>query len=409
LRWEKEKGLPVHTIPGGKRRTVYAFKHEVDAWLAKSPPAEEELSTTANLPKRMQKFWWRLPLAIRAVGGILLLVTGALGIHRYKERNSPTLTQILQQGNRLVAISPNSSVAWTFEFPFSTPTVMHSLVLPERGNKDEAGVLATVRESDSGGEILYYFSPRGELIWQYRATEVLEFASSHYKLSWGFHIPGTFQEDGETKLLLVTRDYTWWPSQLLVLNMRGKVESKFINSGWIFTAHQLSSARGRLLVVSGVSNSLDGGFLAVLDAHHFSATSPENPDSPFGCRNCPPDRPFQYFVFPRSELNVLTGSLLYPAGSSVAGSTLTVFKNEVPGDLGQGAPASVFEFSSEFQLLRANYDDHYWEWHRKLEKEGRIKHSREKCPEREGPPFIREWTPENGWREIRAANQTPKR
>ena len=35
LRWEKEKGLPIHRIPGGQRQAVYAFRDELDAWLAK--------------------------------------------------------------------------------------------------------------------------------------------------------------------------------------------------------------------------------------------------------------------------------------------------------------------------------------------------------------------------------------
>jgi Tol biopolymer transport system component len=33
IRWEKERGLPVHRIPGGQRQPVFAFKGELDAWL----------------------------------------------------------------------------------------------------------------------------------------------------------------------------------------------------------------------------------------------------------------------------------------------------------------------------------------------------------------------------------------
>lgn len=33
IRWEKERGLPVHRIPGGKKHAVYAYKSEIDAWL----------------------------------------------------------------------------------------------------------------------------------------------------------------------------------------------------------------------------------------------------------------------------------------------------------------------------------------------------------------------------------------
>lgn len=36
-RWEKERGLPVHRLPGGGRGTIYAFSTELTAWLGASP------------------------------------------------------------------------------------------------------------------------------------------------------------------------------------------------------------------------------------------------------------------------------------------------------------------------------------------------------------------------------------
>ena len=33
IRWEKQKGLPVHRVPGGERQSVYAYAHELDEWL----------------------------------------------------------------------------------------------------------------------------------------------------------------------------------------------------------------------------------------------------------------------------------------------------------------------------------------------------------------------------------------
>ena len=32
IRWEKQKGLPVHRVSGGKRQPVYAYRHELDLW-----------------------------------------------------------------------------------------------------------------------------------------------------------------------------------------------------------------------------------------------------------------------------------------------------------------------------------------------------------------------------------------
>lgn len=35
-RWEEEKGLPIHRVPGGERRAVFAFRAEIDAWLLRT-------------------------------------------------------------------------------------------------------------------------------------------------------------------------------------------------------------------------------------------------------------------------------------------------------------------------------------------------------------------------------------
>ncbi len=32
-RWEKERGLPVHRVPGDGRRAVFAYQREIEAWL----------------------------------------------------------------------------------------------------------------------------------------------------------------------------------------------------------------------------------------------------------------------------------------------------------------------------------------------------------------------------------------
>jgi len=39
IRWEKEKHLPIHRVPGGRRQAVFAFTDEIDAWLLSDPAA----------------------------------------------------------------------------------------------------------------------------------------------------------------------------------------------------------------------------------------------------------------------------------------------------------------------------------------------------------------------------------
>ncbi len=47
-RWESEKGLPIHRVPGGKRQAVFAYRDEIDAWLVSQSEAG---SPASELPK----------------------------------------------------------------------------------------------------------------------------------------------------------------------------------------------------------------------------------------------------------------------------------------------------------------------------------------------------------------------
>ena len=70
-----------------------------------------------------------------------------------------------------------------------------------------------------------------------------------------------------------------------------------------------------------------------------------------------------------------------------------------PTDVGPLSDA-IYEFSPALELTDARYSDRYWDHHRRLELEGRIRHTRAQCPERDGPLFIDVWTREQGWRRI---------
>src|SRR6516165_4081692 len=49
-RWEKERGLPVHRVPGGGRGTVFAFTEELSAWLRSSEVAGGSVTVPDSAP-----------------------------------------------------------------------------------------------------------------------------------------------------------------------------------------------------------------------------------------------------------------------------------------------------------------------------------------------------------------------
>ena len=91
-RWEKERGLPVHRVPGGRRSAVFAYAHELEKWLEGknheldaedsalahtgngfSEPSEIAAAHTTGVPVRFLRGWlfariaaWVVPLALAA-------------------------------------------------------------------------------------------------------------------------------------------------------------------------------------------------------------------------------------------------------------------------------------------------------------------------------------------------------
>ncbi len=86
-RWEKREGLPVHRHVHAKASSVWAFRHEIDAWLhsrirAASEPAQKEeyperaaesLNPTLPTAARMPVKWQSWQNAAAGVGALDLL------------------------------------------------------------------------------------------------------------------------------------------------------------------------------------------------------------------------------------------------------------------------------------------------------------------------------------------------
>lgn len=71
-RWEQERGLPVHRIPGGKGASVFAYNDELEDWLRRdsqqetSPPASSVASLPDSIPQTGQS--QEVPLPIESGG-----------------------------------------------------------------------------------------------------------------------------------------------------------------------------------------------------------------------------------------------------------------------------------------------------------------------------------------------------
>ncbi|MCL4522581.1 MAG: hypothetical protein M1453_02525 [Acidobacteria bacterium] len=404
-RWEKEEGLPVHRHIHQRKSSVYAYADELQKWwlergvmLAEPQPTPATEASPHASNVSIARLVAASLLVLAAVTGLAYVVsTAAMKNHIL----ASSVASVSLRGNTLVALDKSGDVSWTYKFPQSPGTFTGAKIIPGADIGSGARVLTAMVPETESQSLLLLFSPDGKMLWNFRANDTLLFGRQSFGAPWRLREWGSFEIAGERKFLAALAHHTWWPSQLVMLDEQGQIAGRFVNSGWIANVERTDGPLGPLLLAGGANNARDAGMIAVLDAKNISGSSPENAGSLYECKNCPAGRPLKYFVFPRSELNRATGSTYNFANAAANGRQIVMQTWENDDVALDRIAAGVYEFSTDLQLLRASYSDRYWELHRKLELEGKIKHSKAQCPDQKGPRSLLAWDPQNGWKEIR--------
>jgi hypothetical protein len=441
IRWEDERGLPVHRVPGGKRGTVFAFTEEIDRWLAGTqrrsvgrgagdestapcpPPQGNSIAASSGIPSRTV---WMALLA----GGLPLF---ALGLALQADvwpghgREAAAIGTIQFADTVLVALGPTREVLWRHDFgrPVfdredsqigQAPTIFTADDdLDGDGRPDlvvnvpfASGTTPPAPERNE----LFAFSAQGRVMWSHRLDESVTFGSGTYDPPW--HSPGgppslvrpqvaVFEVDGRKRIAWAQVHHTWWPSILSVLDAAGRPVSRWVHSGGIYVVTVGRTSTGPRLLVGGVSNSHEAAFFAVLDPRHVEGAGPEEPGSPFECLSCPPGRPLRYFTVQPSELILASGPYNSVFDVQPYEDAVEVRTRESASD-SVFAVQGILRFSLDFMLEHAGWSSAWAARHRELEGLGRLGHSVEACSERARPPRVREWTPESGWRNLLPAD-----
>ena len=427
-RWEKKEGLPVHRHIHDRASTVYAFKSEIEEWRALRKPElhekDEDGESSGAVPTLAQSQVLepacpvdssgskrrRLSLRVRTLVGAMLGVAILAAVYLISKQHPNRPSRLSYDDNRLVARGDNDRVLWTVSLPnlLREGTDVAPGAIADLDRDGRAEVLACTIESSAphpihrSGEV-HCFSSDGKSLWHYALGDTLLFGANEFGPPWATSCWIFNGVEARPRIAMAVHHYTWWPSVLVLLDGHGRVVGKYINSGWIQTLRWLERPSGAVFMAGGMSNSRNAAMLAVLDPERISGSSPENSGSEYECKGCPAGKPIRYFVFPRSELNLLMISQYHPVVTLLPSENgFTAHTMEADAQLAGTTDYidAVYEFALDLELKRASYSDRYWAVHRRLETEGKIKHSREACPDRDGPRLVRSWDPQNGWRDI---------
>lgn len=398
-RWEKTLGLPIHRV-GRTGRSVFAYAHEIEEWLhtARPAPAALELPTPhpASRPT-VVAFQWRW-LVLAAV-----VVVAAIGLSADARRRTPSQLRIELAGADVIARDNSGDELWRHRFPTMCAIPAFGTHAQFIGGTDPGVYIATSFCGDQGEDqiesgALTLLDVDGRRERSFSFADRLTFDGKQYGPPWALTAFSVNEAASTRRVAVAAHHYVWNPGLVTILDDQWNRRGTFVNAGWIEMVRWLGVNR---LLVSGFSNAHDGGMIALLDADALDGQSPEPAGSDHFCESCSKKGPLRMYVFPRSELNRVTGSGFNRAIlQTSAGENLLARTIEMRSD---GADADVlYEFAvPSLDLMSARFSERYWEMHRLLEAEGKISHSREQCPDNGGPRQVLAWEPTTGWRTLR--------
>ena len=439
IRWEHERRLPVHRVPGGKRSAVYAHRHEIDQWLSGSGvgPEGDNWKTagegtdvgavsqpTATPPleragaqeprgRRRQLAW---AVAIAVVAGVVL-AAGALrggkaavllsswgglagaaprGIDRVEYRQSAIVAR---------DVAGHELWRYAFDVPIdvdaarSGPSPRHAVVDLDADGTSELVVSVTrwVMPAAKQDELLC-FSQTGRVRWRLQLDDVVSFRGGTFGPPWTDGHVVAYRVGREARIAWSQNSAPSWPSLLTVLEGSGRRISTFVHSGSIYALAAFEESDGPVVLGGVVSNSNRAAGLFVLDGRAAAGHSSEPPGSAYECLGCPSGQPLRYFLFPSSELNTAVG-LPY---NNIFDIHPIPEGFEVQTNEDWPRAHQFFVFSHDFVLRHASQNDS-WVLHEQLERSGKLSHSVADCTMYRIPPPVRAWDPANGWRELKPA------
>ena len=421
MRWENERGLPVHRVPGGKRSAVFAFRGEIDAWLSSRPRVTE--SPQAAPPPapaaRIHPMAWT---AIGAAVAIIAVLAVLFGTSRVRGSNR-SASHYAFVGERLVAIDASGRHIWEREFPglITKPGAgawrlgaerIRKVDLDGDGRLEILVVTHAIKDPVNGQSIisseLQCFDLDGRLKWTFRPQYTAEFARSEFAPPWVIYDFTVARDARGPAVWALVNHHLWWPAFLIRLDAQGRDSVQYVSSGQLASIGFFDDGGLRRILIGGYNNEYRAGSLAVLDPDAPPAISPQSKSSEYHCADaaCPTAALSQFFVFPRSELSDIVGQPTNPAVAiRLAEKQVQVDTYEAGKDTEH---RSIYTFSRtpELTLLDQLFNDGYWQLHRHFESAGKIRHTDTACPARVRPTPVRLWSRSSGWQTLNSTGKS---
>lgn len=396
IRWERESGLPIRRVPGGSGRSVFAYTAEIDDWLATHEdedvvvalpgPSESSTNPSAATRRTITGRWVYIAAILAAAVASLVVVDWMV---------RPDVSSARLVGRSIVAFDSGGRELWSTEAPTDLTNVVAPIIkivdIDRDGRPEILAAFHYFQAAKNGYGQIVVLDNRGQVRWAQSIGDAYRFGDTTYGPGWFPDDVIVHEVSGATRITAAFHHQTWWPDVIVSFDTDGTARDRFVHAGWITGLN--TSADGRWLLASGVSNAFAGAALLVLDTAHMSGTAPLADGALPACGNCPAGEPAKYVVVPWSDLaHPSAPPPIYTFVGPSGAIELRAVQRPPPTAV---APELIISFDAGLELTQRSASDGFAETHRMLERSGELTHAFEACPSR--TPAVRLWTPAGGW------------
>jgi hypothetical protein len=322
VRWEKRYGLPVHRLERDSKAKVFAYKNEIDGWLAsRTSPAALNPNGGGQARFFVRAFPVLFALAALAAAAYFLFLKPAADLRR----SVPADFHI--RGSELIIVDRNDREIWRRDTGLrglenedfyrghfqakqqgadSVPIWPYVMILDIDGDSRSEVLFCTQTRLEDREGTLICFDDRGTERWRFEAGRELDFGGKIYRKEYrifGLNVED-YDGDGSPEILVISFHKPDWPCQAVMLDPAGKVEGEFWNAGYLMDASfgDVDGDGKKELVLSGVNNEYDKGCVAVFEAGALRGSSPQQKDA-YRSPGLGESGSSAYILFPKSDVH----------------------------------------------------------------------------------------------------------
>jgi hypothetical protein len=343
--------------------------------------------------------------ATAVVAAACIVAVLALGLGKPLRVTSVTIS-----GRQLLALN-SGKVIWSYDFGQALRRLQPEqldrklLILDTSGEGEQKVILGAplgrFEAGDLSTDAVYCFSSTGKVLWRHVFADRVHFGGEECGPRWEVRALMATGRGASSSIWCTVCSYPTSVSLVLKIDPNGNTTRYFVNYGHMGCLNELHVPGGPYLLVGGINNEHNEAVLAVLEETRTSGHSPQT-GTLSECDTCPQGEPYRYFLFPRSEVIRVTG----PPYNGVREIIVTNAQIQVMTTEGVDLDGvtdrlwALYDISGELIPQSVFFSDFYTFAHERLSAQGKIKHTLAACPERLKPITVREWSWEDGWKNI---------